>query len=224
MDDFATNFSNRGPDRSLGLVEPELAQMARGNMGQNPMSASTPTAIPMRNYAKGGHVKPEGKKGSLSVTIVSMLPRGKMGRMDEDHERMERMERSKRKHEREMKYDDHVMDDTKKEMKKGGKVEKKACYKKGGGVSCMEEGGAIMHPDERNAEVMQRQRMKKGGSLLKKIKADIKKDISCDKAVHKDLEGMKRAKFAAGGAAKVRKGMMSESGQIKKVVHPGNFL
>lgn len=306
MEDFPTGYANSYQARALGMVEPELANMARGDMNPTaPMSASTPTAIPMRKYAKGGAVKNADKKGTLSVTIVSMLPRSKMGRMD-DEARMERMERAKRKHEREMAYDDRIMDDTERDMKrKGGK-----CYAHGGRIGSyehprrlneerekddedymmMRKGGKMerleaaverrKHDAGYDEKILKEARgaakvrkesplarkehadrlrrlerakeaneygkkedemaMRKGGrvhdlkcmsdfkkkvSHLKKAESDLKKDMKNDKVVMKDLQELsKRKKFAAGGAAKVRKGMMTPKGEIKNVVKKGDFI
>lgn len=313
MQEFPTGYQNSYQARDLGMVEPELANMARGAMSpMAPMSASTPMAIPMRNYAKGGAVKKADKKGTLSVTIVSMAPRSKMGRVDDD-ERMERMERAKRRHEREMAYDDRIMGDTEREMKKKGGSAK--CYAHGGRVgSCdhprrineemergdeahmmMRKGGKMerlaaavgrrkhdigyddkiikeargaykggdrMKPSmDRMAQVEHEKRMRrleraklaneygkkedeaamrKGGRVndlksmsdfkkkvghLKKAERDLRKDMKNDKEVMKDFQELsKRKKFAAGGAAKVRKGMMTPEGKIKDVVKKGQFV
>jgi hypothetical protein len=260
-------------ERSMKLVDPELAQMIRSsNYQMSPPSASAPDAIPMRPYKKGGAVKlhplmkmmkekrtckakggpmHKGKGGMVEVDIISMHPNhGKMRPMD--HE-----DGTKR-------MGDH-------EMHKGGRMRKAT----GGDVDIKiasmrprKSEGDIENAGKRREAIRRKQDIAYDNKTLKESRSAFKEDMPHSKKemmMHKDrlmrlekekhtnerglklddremrkggemkkspkkrcynMGGKAREPYAIGGAAKVRKGMETPSGQIKKVVkvHRPNYM
>lgn len=202
--DDGMKYKNGGMDanraRSMKLVDPELAQMMRsGNYQLPPSSASAPDKIPMRPYKKGGSVKPamkmmkekrmcKAKGGEVDIEIVSMRPR--------------KSEAASRRKD-DIGYDDKIMKDARGAFKEDMPHSKKETMMHKDRLMRLEK---AKKANERGLKLDEHE-MRKGGEMKKSAKK------SCYK-----MGGEATQKYAAGGAAKVRKGMATQAGQIKKVV------